>query len=93
MTTKPRLSAFALNLLEECDVLSCRWRTQASWSQCLGGADSTALLLGLDELIRSAKLRVQLIVAHLDHGLRDESRNDAEWVVQFAQELGYETRG
>lgn len=56
-----------------------------------GGADSTALLLGLDELIKTAKLRVELTVAHLDHGLRNESQADAEWVEQLAQGLGYET--
>lgn len=55
-----------------------------------GGADSTALLLGLDELIKTAKLRVELTVAHLDHGLRNESQADAKWVAQLAQELGYE---
>jgi tRNA(Ile)-lysidine synthase len=56
-----------------------------------GGADSTALLLGLDELIKTSKLRVELSVAHLDHGLRTESRADARWVAQLAQELGYKT--
>jgi tRNA(Ile)-lysidine synthase len=55
-----------------------------------GGADSTALLLGLDELIKSEKLNVQPIVAHLDHGLRKESKDDARWVVKLAKDLGYE---
>ncbi|HXL80081.1 MAG TPA: tRNA lysidine(34) synthetase TilS [Pyrinomonadaceae bacterium] len=54
-----------------------------------GGADSTALLLALDELIRNEKLRVKLVVAHLDHGLREESASDARWVTNLAKELGY----
>ncbi len=55
-----------------------------------GGADSTSLLLGLDELIKAGKLPVDLTVAHLDHGLRKASRADAIWVKQLALGLGYE---
>src|SRR6266404_1258918 len=54
-----------------------------------GGADSSTLLLALDELIRNEKLRVKLVVAHLDHGLREESASDARWVTNLAKELGY----
>ncbi len=54
-----------------------------------GGADSTALLLALDELIRNDKLHFELVVAHLDHGLRKSSAADARWVTQLAKELGY----
>lgn len=55
-----------------------------------GGADSSALLLALDELIKREKLRLTPIVAHLDHGLREESGKDAEWVSGLAKSLGYE---
>jgi len=54
-----------------------------------GGADSTALLLGMDELIRTGKLSLSLSVAHLDHALRETSRDDAAWVVALAEQLGY----
>lgn len=54
-----------------------------------GGADSTALFLALDELIRNDKLQVKLVVAHLDHGLRKTSAADARWVTQLAKELGH----
>ena len=54
-----------------------------------GGADSTALLLALDELIRNDKLNVKLVVAHLDHGLRKDSSSDARWVTNLAKELGH----
>jgi tRNA(Ile)-lysidine synthase len=55
-----------------------------------GGADSTALLLALDELIKAAKLPITLTVAHLDHGLRKASKDDALWVEHLAEDLGYE---
>ncbi len=55
-----------------------------------GGADSSALLLALDELIKAKKLSLTLIVAHFDHSLRKVSREDAIWVVNLAKDLGYE---
>lgn len=55
-----------------------------------GGADSTALLLALDELKSTSKLSVKIVVAHLDHKLRKTSAQDARWVSELAQKLGYE---
>src|SRR4051794_22711776 len=55
-----------------------------------GGADSTALLFALDELIRRRLLSVELKVAHLDHGLRGKAGSeDARWVGELARSLGY----
>lgn len=45
---------------------------------CSGGGDSTALLALLGALRRS--LELDLVVAHVDHGLRSESPEDAEFV-------------
>src|SRR5713226_9422818 len=56
-----------------------------------GGADSVALLLSLNELIESKKLNVKLVVAHLDHALRKNSKDDARWVKAFAKQLGHES--
>ncbi|MEP6707381.1 MAG: tRNA lysidine(34) synthetase TilS [Pyrinomonadaceae bacterium] len=57
-----------------------------------GGADSTALLLALAELIRAKQLALKLTVAHLDHGLRGKaSKEDAEWVTKLGERLGYQT--
>ncbi|WP_420594653.1 tRNA lysidine(34) synthetase TilS [Deinococcus sp.] len=47
-----------------------------------GGADSVALLRAL--LLAGALP----VVAHLDHGLRPESAQDAEWVQALSAELG-----
>jgi tRNA(Ile)-lysidine synthase len=55
-----------------------------------GGADSTALLLALDELVKARKLSLRLTVAHLDHTLRKTSREDAVWVETLTGELGHE---
>ena len=56
-----------------------------------GGADSVALLLSLNELTKSKKLKIKLYVAHLDHALRKDSKADALWVKALAKHLGYES--
>src|SRR5713226_8039531 len=56
-----------------------------------GGADSVALLLSLNELIESKKLRLKLFVTHLDHALRKNAKADARWVKALAKQLGYES--
>lgn len=48
-----------------------------------GGGDSVALL----HLLTSTPFRV--VVAHLDHALRPDSGQDAEWVKALAARLGY----
>ncbi|HEV7126295.1 MAG TPA: tRNA lysidine(34) synthetase TilS, partial [Ktedonobacterales bacterium] len=56
-----------------------------------GGADSLCLLGVLDALCGPGRYwsRVDLLVAHLNHGLRgDIARADAEWVAACAAELG-----
>lgn len=55
-----------------------------------GGADSTALLLALDELRSAHKLTVNIGVAHLDHRIRASSTKDARWVTELAEKMGYE---
>jgi len=53
---------------------------------CSGGADSTALLRLLS--LAAGPLDLRLTVAHLDHGLRPESGEDARFVASMAEELG-----
>lgn len=55
-----------------------------------GGADSTALLLALDELHKAGKLSTTLCVAHFDHRLRPSSGKEAKCVSSLAKELGYQ---
>ena len=54
-----------------------------------GGADSTALLLAIEELKTQQKLYVDICVAHLDHRLRKSSAKDARWVSELAARLGF----
>lgn len=87
---KPRLSTFAANLLAEWVRLDLPLADASIVIAVSGGADSSALLLAFAELIQSGKLRLKPIVAHLDHGLRKDSRSDAQWVSQLAKSLGGE---
>lgn len=52
-----------------------------------GGADSMALLHGAMHLVRTSACRWQLTVAHLDHGLRSDSADDATAVADAAAAL------
>ena len=54
-----------------------------------GGADSTALLLAIEELNRSNKLYTGVCVAHLDHRIRKSSSKDAKWVADLSAKLGF----
>ena len=54
-----------------------------------GGADSTALLLAMEELKTINKITLDICVAHLDHRLRKSSAKDAKWVADLATKLGY----
>lgn len=87
-SARARLSPFARNLLTEWQRLKLPETDANVVAAVSGGADSTALLLGLQELIAREKLRFNLIVAHLDHGLRSESRKDAQWVAYKAKGFG-----
>ena len=90
LSSNSKLSRFARNLLEEWVQLELPTREQPIVVAVSGGADSSALLLALHELNQSGKLNLKLIVAHLDHGLREDSSKDARWVATRAKELGYE---
>jgi tRNA(Ile)-lysidine synthase len=53
-----------------------------------GGADSVALLLGLDRLRPAAIGASRIIVAHARHDLRPEAGTDARFVANLATKLG-----
>jgi tRNA(Ile)-lysidine synthase len=89
-TGRARLTRFAGDLLEEWRHLKLPFSDANIVVGVSGGADSSALLLALDELIRTERLHLKMIVGHLDHGLRRDSRKDAQWVSALAVELGYD---
>ena len=51
-----------------------------------GGADSMAMLRASAAI--AGRLSIDLVVGHLDHALRPESRDDANWVAEQARVLG-----
>jgi tRNA(Ile)-lysidine synthase len=85
---KPRLSSFAQKLLVEWRRLNLAEDATVIVAVS-GGADSTALLLALQELLAASRLHVTLVVAHLNHGLRPASRKDARSVAELAEKLGF----
>src|SRR6266550_6824812 len=87
---KAKLSRFAANLLEEWLRLDLPVSDETIVVAVSGGADSSALLLALDELVKRERLRLIPIAAHLDHGLREGSGADDEWVSELVKSLGYE---
>src|SRR5207237_6893016 len=88
-----RLSAFARRLLMAWRSLELPLNNSVIVAVS-GGADSAALLAGLDELVKSKKLDVRLIVAHLNHKLRGQASGaDARWVAEFSRQLGYQFIG
>jgi tRNA(Ile)-lysidine synthase len=86
-----RLSSFARHLLTEWKRLALPLADERLIAAVSGGADSVALLLALDELIKAGRLDLDVTVAHLDHGLRAQaSEEDAAWVKELSESLGYE---
>ena len=84
-----RTTDFARRLLAEWKKLKLPNANENVVVAVSGGADSSTLLLSLDELLKAQKLSLKLVVAHLDHGLRKASKEDAEWVSRLSKDLGY----
>jgi tRNA(Ile)-lysidine synthase len=53
-----------------------------------GGIDSVVLLHALWQMKRKGELNVLLYVVHVDHGLREESGEDARFVQELAEKWG-----
>ena len=84
-----RLNQFARLLLADWRKLKLPLSGETFVVAVSGGADSTALLLALEELKRHDKLYIEICVAHLDHRLRKSSSKDAKWVSELAAKLGF----
>ena len=89
-TRRQKLSDFGQHLGREWRKLGLPFANATAIVAVSGGADSVALLLALDELVRSKKLRIKLVVAHLNHKLRGKAADtDARFVSSLAKRLGY----
>lgn len=86
----PPLSPFARKLAGVWKQLKTDDRGETVVVAVSGGADSVALLLALDELVRVQKIKVKILAAHLNHKLRGPASDaDARWVRSLAKELGH----
>jgi tRNA(Ile)-lysidine synthase len=86
-----RINQFPRLLLTEWRKLKLPTSGQTIVVAVSGGADSTALLLALEELKTRHMLFTDICVAHLDHGLRKSSAKDATWVRTLATKLGFKS--
>ncbi|HEU5459786.1 MAG TPA: tRNA lysidine(34) synthetase TilS [Pyrinomonadaceae bacterium] len=86
-----RINKFARLLLVEWRKLRLPTSGETIVVAVSGGADSTALLLALEELKTYHKLFDTICVAHLDHRLRKSSSKDAKWVAALAAKLGFQS--
>ncbi len=90
-SSRLKLSGFAQSLRREWQRLGLAQNDETVLVAVSGGADSVALLLALDELVKAGKLKINVVVAHLDHKLRGlTSKSDALWVAKLAQHLRHE---
>ena len=88
--SRPPLSKFARRLLKEWRSFEFAEQSATVIVGVSGGADSVALWLALDELVAAAKLKIKIVVAHLDHQLRGRaSRADARWVATLGKRVGH----
>lgn len=85
----PPITSFARSLLSEWRRLKLPTSGETVIVAVSGGADSTALLLALDEIKNSEKINFAICVAHFDHRLRPSSGAEAKWVSALAKKHGY----
>ena len=91
MQRVPRINQFPRLLLTEWRRLKLPTSGETFVVAVSGGADSTALLLALEELKARHKLFLSIRVAHFDHQIRNASAKDAKWVAELASQLGFES--
>jgi len=81
-----------VRLLDNCARTLSRYENVSAESSVLaavsGGVDSTLLLLVLARLADEGRLPGALHVAHVDHAVRRDSRQNAEHVVDLCQRMG-----
>lgn len=88
---RAKLDKFARELLAEWRRLELPSGESRVVLAVSGGADSTALTLACEELRRAGLLRVEMLVAHLNHGLRGRAgADDARWVAELGAGLGFD---
>ena len=60
------------------------------YQQYLGGPDSIAMLHVLNEIRKSKKINFEIVVAHVNHQIRKEAKEDEEFVENFCKKIEIE---
>lgn len=85
------MDKFIRNLITEWRKLNLPFAAETFVVAVSGGADSLALILGLEDLKRRGKLNLRFVIAHYNHNLRGaESEADAEFVRRLTIEYNFE---
>ena len=76
-----------------CHTLKDRWPVESWFRRPImiavsGGADSVLLLRILIDLQQISEKKGEIIIAHVDHGTRDSSASDAEFIRLLAEQHG-----
>ena len=85
------MNKFTRKLLTEWRKLGLPFEGETFVIAVSGGADSCALWLAIDDLIKRKKLRNRFVAAHFNHNLRGaESEADEKFVKEIAVRLDFE---
>jgi len=85
---------FVRNLLTEWRKLNLPFDDETFVIAVSGGADSVSLAIALKDLKTRKKLNLRFVIAHFNHDLRgEESKQDAIFVKDLAEKLGFEFVG
>ncbi|MER3429720.1 MAG: tRNA lysidine(34) synthetase TilS [Blastocatellia bacterium] len=86
-----KMQSFLRNLIAQWRRLNLPFEDATVIIGFSGGADSTALLIASDELRKIKKLKIRIVAAHFEHGLRGEAgRRDMDFVKSIASQRGIE---
>lgn len=85
------MQKFTRRLLTEWRKLGLPFENETFVIAISGGADSCALWLAIDDLVKRKKLKNRFVAAHFNHNLRGtESEQDEKFVKEIAVRLGFE---
>lgn len=88
------MQKFTRKLLTEWRKLGLPFENETFVIAVSGGADSCALWLAIDDLVKRKKLKNRFVAAHFNHNLRGtESDEDEKFVEEIAIKLGFEFVG
>lgn len=88
MPTQSVLSKLSQRILESWPIE--KWKSNKTILAVSGGPDSVAMLRLLDSIFTQHAPNNRLVVVHVDHGIRQDSKDDAAFVKDLAERFGCE---